>query len=97
MPIMRIPHDPRFDKNFRGEIKGTDVGPCVICGSPVKAPGKYFVHMMEGGWSICTPDEDANVDEPSDLGLQPIGSQCVRAHPELKPYIRKRTEKGILP
>jgi len=87
--IMLIPRDARFSKNFLGEIKSTDLGPCVICGKAVKAPGKYFVHMMNGGDSICTPDEDATVDEAGDLGMQPIGSRCVREHPELKPYIRQ--------
>lgn len=87
--IMLIPDDARYDKRFKGEIKGTDVGPCVICGRPVKAPGKLFVHVMNGGDSICTPDEDATVDDAGDLGMQPIGSKCAREHPELKPYIRQ--------
>lgn len=89
MTIIYIPDHPRNSKNFRGEIRDIHVGPCVICGRPVKKPGKYFVHVMDGGGSICTPDEDAFVDEAGDLGMQPIGSDCVRRHPELKPFIRK--------
>lgn len=90
MATMRIPDHPRYSTNFRGEAKGTDVGPCVVCGKPVKAPGKLFVHVIDGGGSVCTPDEDdAHWGRNDDLGIQPIGSDCARRHPEMKPYIRR--------
>lgn len=89
MAIIAIPYDRRYEQNFQGETKGESLGPCVICGKAIKAPGKYFVHVMNGGDSVCTSDEDFYVDDAGDLGLQPIGSDCLRRHPELKPYVRK--------
>ena len=89
MAVMYIPRDPRYSKNFKGMISGDSVGPCIVCGKLIKAPGKYFVHMMDGGDSICTADEDDKVDPGGDLGFQPIGTDCLRRYPELRPFVRK--------
>lgn len=91
MTVTEIPYHPRYTTNFQGVTKGDELGPCVVCGKAVKAPGVYFVHAVEGGGYVCTPDEDAaRFGRSDDLGLQPIGSDCVRKHPELAPYVRKR-------
>lgn len=61
--------------------------PCVICGRELKNP-RLYLHVVDGGSKIIDPDESWE-DESSDLGMLPVGPECVRNHPQIKPYVIK--------
>lgn len=64
-----------------------DSYPCAVCGVHVPR-AKVFVHMIEGGGvALHCADAEAYVPDGGDMGMYPVGSDCIKAHPELKPYI----------
>lgn len=63
-----------------------------MCSKPVKLKGHrlwLWVHM--GGNHAVTRAEGERLNreghDGSDLGRQPIGRDCLKNHPELKPYV----------
>jgi hypothetical protein len=84
--MIKIPRSPTAERNNATD----DAAPCVICGKLVKAP-KFMLHVHQGGSHAVTAEEaadlNANGGEPSDCGGHPIGADCLRRHPELKPYV----------
>ena len=65
---------------------------CVICDRPVKLNGRQkMVWVHCGGSHAVTFEEgqrlNAEGHEGADLGGQPIGSDCLRQHPELVPCL----------
>ncbi len=73
--------------------KGNQV-PCCVCGKPTNGNTK-FLHVVSGGLTALHPSEeeryttnqyDANLLDSGDCGLQPVGSDCLRNNPQLKPY-----------
>jgi hypothetical protein len=85
---IEIPRSPNYDKNYTGMSRY--YGPCVVCGKDCKNP-KYGVIEVNGGGEAALPDspEADDVTHPGYMGEQPIGSDCLRAHPELLPYVVK--------
>ena len=78
---------PEYDSDLRerNETKlGIDDYPCVICGKPIKN-WKYSIMTYEGAYAV-TEDELKTLDNSGDSGAYPIGSHCLKKHPELKPY-----------
>jgi len=59
---------------------------CFICGRDVKNP-KHFIHVHEGGRTIVTEEEAKTLDPSGDMGGFCVGPECIRNHPEIKPYI----------
>ena len=58
--------------------------PCAVCGKAVRNP-KHWLRLVNGGSDVGTAAEgDANPS--ADLGYYPVGANCLRQHPELKPY-----------
>lgn len=91
MATMKIPTSPHYARRYGGMIDGDSEGPCVVCGRPVKAPARLVVHVIEGGNTICTPEEDARYAATAgDMGEQPLGAECAKRFPALKPYVRRR-------
>ena len=70
-----------------------DETPCCVCGRGIKnAKAAGMIHMHNGGWYAVTETEAAKlkVTMPGgDLGFWPIGADCLRRHPELKPYVQQ--------
>jgi hypothetical protein len=64
-----------------------ETAPCIICGRPCKDP-KYMIHEHEGGGTAVAEEEAAKLDGAGDMGLQPIGADCLDEHPELRPYVQ---------
>lgn len=65
--------------------KGDDY-PCAVCGRVCKSP-VWRVVLTQGGHIIATRGSEA--DDPSDpgyLGYYPIGSACLRDHPEYQRF-----------
>lgn len=71
--------------------KGNEI-PCVICGKPCSNP-KFYIWCHLGGNFAVTAEEgellNAEGKNNMDLGSHPIGTDCLRKHPELKPYSQK--------
>jgi hypothetical protein len=84
---------PNYDKNS-SHLKGSEQ-PCIICGRAVRNK-KYTVWEHCGGWTVVTRAEgerlNASGREGEDLGNYPIGADCLRKHPELKPYVNEGDE-----
>lgn len=67
---------------------------CVVCGRPVKVTSRTkYVWVHLGGSHAVTKDEGTRLNAVgrtgSDLGLQAIGSDCLRNHPELTAYVQE--------
>lgn len=65
---------------------------CVVCDKPIKTAGhKFFLWVHNGGSQAVTKAEgerlNASGRQGADLGLQPIGRDCLRKNPELKPFL----------
>ncbi len=85
---LEVKSDPEYVKNAKrckdGEL------PCLICGRPVKSPRAKSVHVFYG--NLVVTGEEANLiydeeGEGGDLGYYPIGSDCLKKHPELEKYL----------
>jgi hypothetical protein len=87
--MVEIPYNPNRIKN-QEQRENKDAYPCIVCG---KAAGKspWMVRVVNGGTDIGT-DEEGDADPSSDLGYYPIGTDCLRKHPEVKPYAKKQKE-----
>jgi hypothetical protein len=66
--------------------------PCIVCGKDVTTPNPQFLHIVYGDTiidpAVVWPDQD------SDLGWHPVGSGCLRRHPQLKQYARRLAAGG---
>lgn len=61
--------------------------PCIICGKAVTSKHPKYLRVVEGGSYAVLPEFQGDYDgDPGDLGFYPIGSECLRNHPELRPY-----------
>lgn len=87
--MITIHRHPDYSKNFDRPSKDPDVYRCVICGRPCPEP-KYMLHEHNGGGDAVTEQEAAILDEAGDMGMQPIGADCLNKHPELKPYVQEQ-------
>lgn len=69
--------------------------PCIICGRPCKVARAAMVLVADcqtvngqtWGLAACTEEEFEKTDPAVRLYGYPIGPDCLRKHPELKPYI----------
>ena len=82
--------DYLFSGTYRGvHVVGTS--PCVVCGRPIvegREAGRLYVHA--GGTAVVTEEEYdimETVESGAGLGGWPIGRDCLRKHPELRPYL----------
>lgn len=64
-----------------------DAYPCVVCGKAVTSARRKMVRMW-WGTVLVTEAESGTLDAGGDMGYYPIGSECLRNHPELKPYVQ---------
>lgn len=72
---------------YRDRARGDEV-PCVLCGKGIKpGAGVGYLHIHGGGALIVTEEEAARMSAAGDMGMQPIGRECLRQHPELRPYL----------
>lgn len=78
-------HDNYFDNYSRCK---SGEAPCIVCGKGVKVE-RYHIHEHHGGGVAVTEERAAQLDPAADLGCWPIGPDCLRKHPELKPFVTK--------
>lgn len=101
--MIKIPFSPDYSKNRHRYNQSDNNQPCIICGKLVKDQNnRYSVHVHNGGTYLVTEEEAANLNDAGDCGMYPIGPDCLRQHPELRPYVHdskpsKRTQKPATP
>lgn len=69
-----------------------DFEPCYICGRPLdtRADGTRWIRVVDGGDSAAEQGEE--IDPAGDLGLQPVGRDCLKKHrPALPVAATKKT------
>lgn len=83
---------PDYWKNHDGPYgprAGADY-PCLVCGRGCASSAPH-VHLHGGGTLIVTSEEAAQLDAEGwggeDMGAYPVGRDCLRRHPELRPYV----------
>jgi hypothetical protein len=76
---------PNYDRNeSRCE---PDETPCKLCGRPIKDQSKAKqLHFGTGNAVLITEDEP-EVGTADDCGYFPVGPNCARKYPELKPFL----------
>lgn len=87
MNEIQIPKSPQYDQNNK-KCKGIYY-PCVVCGKEVRKP-KYMIECVHGGCDVAAMPDTADTSDGGYMGLYPIGFDCLKNHPELKPYVKKR-------
>ena len=83
--------DFKQNSNYRGNeerIRDYHATPCIFCGKGVKEPWKNTVHIF-WGFTLVTKEEAENLNSNGDLGAWPVGTDCLKKHPEIVPYIIK--------
>jgi hypothetical protein len=64
--------------------------PCALCGRPVTTkPTTPWVYVHDGGGAIVTEGEYYALvagGAPGEMGAWPIGPDCWRTHPNVRPY-----------
>jgi len=80
--MIKIHCNPDHRENEQ-RIKNGETG-CFICGKGVKEPWKNSIHVYLGYYAVM---EDEKIEEGGDMGMFPVGSDCLKKYPELLPYI----------
>lgn len=85
--MINIPSSPVRERNER--IYGNNGGgACIVCSKPINTDKhRLWVRIFEGCF-ICTAAE-AEADPAGDTGYYPVGKECVKRFPELKPYVEE--------
>lgn len=79
--MIPIPSSPGRD-----ERQITDKPQCVVCNRIVNREKCVWIHTREGYYAV-TEEETKTLDPAGDSGCYPVGPDCLRRHPELKPYL----------
>lgn len=85
--LIQLPRSKYFNRN-REQSRG-NYYPCAICGKNVKSP-KYGVHMFWGDVAVTDAGAAAIIENEGhggDMGFYPVGSDCLRNNPQIKPFL----------
>lgn len=82
--MIRIPTNPNYRANAR-QRRG-ESPPCVVCGRAIASARTRYMHVWNGVTAVLE-SETASLDPAGDTGHLPIGSDCLRSHPELRAYV----------
>lgn len=90
--MITLPVSPDYRANERRYGCPSGSTPCVICGRPIKdasRPKMLRTHhdAPVPGVAVVTEAEGSALDESGEGAYWPIGNDCLRQHPELKPYV----------
>lgn len=93
MRTIDIPKKPAPERMKRARPGDENSYPCVICGLSVSKP-RFHCHMIGGGGVALHPDDESEFaadssEQAGDMGFYPVGSDCLRRFPEMKPFVIK--------
>jgi hypothetical protein len=83
---IEIPYHKDYHKNKERTGNG-EYPPCIVCGRGIKASDPAMVHVHHGGTHLVTEERAAQLNPAADMYLFPIGPDCLKRHPELKPFV----------
>lgn len=85
--MLTIPKSPKHNANMdrAGELE-----PCIVCGKGIKNLNKAKWLNTVFGSEAITPAEAAQFTPGELSGAFPIGPDCLRRHPELRPYTDRK-------
>lgn len=90
--MVEIPWTDDYDTNVeRTNAHGRGFAPCIVCGRAVNVNSRHWeVRVHHGGSHIVSEAEaerlNAEGHESSDLGCYPIGPDCLKKNPDIKPF-----------
>lgn len=86
----RIVEIPQSENYYNGPAAYGDRLTCIVCNRPVTAKNPAYLRVVEsGGYAVLPQFQDEYDGDAGDLGLYPIGPNCLRRYPQLKPYIQR--------
>jgi len=90
LPAIPAPYEPapRSLREARRPGQTGDWYPCFVCQVPCNPKGAKLIHLCGGGSLVRDPQEDCG--GTGCLASYPVGPNCLRRHPELKPYVSRR-------
>lgn len=81
LPPLAFTRSPNFQDNLR---RAGDSNGCIVCGKAVQ-PGAPHIRMDTSGRAIT--DQYGDAHSAQDQGAFPIGPDCLRKNPQLRPYV----------
>jgi len=81
--ISQYPEHVRFLEKSRRSGGSHEHSRCWICGSACKSSDPKYIHF-----DYFTALDPTGLDR-AEMWCQPVGPECLRRHPELKPYVIK--------
>lgn len=79
-----VPSSPNRRKNL--DRNGGSDKPCIVCGKAVK-DSKHYIHLWNGSHAVLRAEIPA-LNPAGDTGHYPVGAECLRQYPELRPYVK---------
>lgn len=83
---MRIPKSADYAANRRRYGNGL-LPPCVVCGRPTRS--ETLLECVNGATDECVMPGTADTADPGYMGGQPVGPDCLRRFPQLRPYVSR--------
>jgi hypothetical protein len=90
--MLAIPVNPRYFENLERR-NGNRSGylPCIVCGKGIQDGRVKHSAYVYWGSHLVTPEEHARLmvedGGAGDMGLYAVGSDCLKKHPEILPYL----------
>lgn len=91
--MYEIQVDANWHENqHKGRCRYPGCAPCAVCGRMVDTNKSHWsVHLHHGGFVAVTEAEAEALNETdersADMGCFPVGPECAKAHPGLRPYL----------
>jgi hypothetical protein len=79
---MPIPRSKNYDRNID---QGGD-HPCLVCGKSVQPVANTWWLRLDYAGAPNVIDHDAPDGAEAEMGCWPVGNDCLKRHPKLKPY-----------
>lgn len=80
---------PKAAGYSRNADRAGDLEPCCVCGKGIKQQKTQYIRTYYGGVAVSEAEagELRQTDPNGDTGWYAIGADCLRQHPELRPYL----------
>lgn len=89
---------PFSEKPWRGLTEPDGAMPCIVCRRPIVITSETrYLHVCLGGGHALAgpPGGDPYCERRACLAYYPIGAECLRKHPELRPYAGREMKEEI--
>lgn len=93
--MIEIPVSPQHNSNAE---KSGVFCPCVVCGKAVTSANPWMLRLFWGTTAVTESEARqiiAEQGEGGDLGMYPIGAECLRRNPALRPYAIRQAADAL--